>query len=189
MPEQVLDIEAQAAEWGRRNSRFIRADAPILKRNQEIFETKEQQEIKMAKKGVPSKGRRYSDDERKFIAENYGKMPMGELARKFGINVSALQGYACYLRKIGTMPPAPDHEERSAIYWKGKDKPKKNAHHGFTGQDEKHITDRSPQVLKMVRNYLTAQWLGFLGRADNADKTLNQLRADFAEELFKELGI
>jgi hypothetical protein len=51
---------------------------------------------------------------------------------------------------------------------------KHRAHHG--------ATERSSAIL---RNALTIKWLDFLNNPDNANKTLNQIRADFTEEILR----
>lgn len=164
------------------------------------------EEAGMAKKGVKSKRSSYTDEEKAFIADNYGKLPMEDLARKLGIRVNTLQGYVYYLRKIGRMPPSPDHARRSAIY-KGTKVIKANLnettipllktsapekkHHpsGMAGETAKHVESRSEHTRGIVRNVLTAHWLAFMRQERNINLTLNQIKADFTDFLFKEYSI
>ena len=52
-----------------------------------------------------------------------------------------------------------------------------------------HRTIHSSRSAALLRNEIRARWLYFLSDTDNSNKTLNQIRADFAKYLFTELGI
>ncbi|MDD5510873.1 MAG: hypothetical protein PHI12_08685 [Dehalococcoidales bacterium] len=54
---------------------------------------------------------------------------------------------------------------------------KKGTHRALNGG-----TARSDAI---IRNALTLKWLAFLEQPDNANKVLNQIRADFAKEVLK----
>ncbi|MDD5288325.1 MAG: hypothetical protein PHY28_04355 [Dehalococcoidales bacterium] len=62
----------------------------------------------------------------------------------------------------------------------------KVSHHSV---DRMHEIGRHPQTISILRNALTARWLVFLNQDGSSNKTLNQLRADFTQELFKEFEI
>jgi hypothetical protein len=52
-----------------------------------------------------------------------------------------------------------------------------------------HRTIHSSRSAALLRNEIRARWLYFLSDNDNTNKTLNQIRADFAKYLFTELEI
>lgn len=49
--------------------------------------------------------------------------------------------------------------------------------------------ERSSRTNALIRSALRARWLYFINNSANANKTVNQARADFTHELFTELGI